>query len=61
VQQTRCLGCSGDEKIIYLGGGEDTATGKPCLAAVSFDSKLTVIAEAEFDFAGLSMVYSLKT
>ena len=60
MPQARCLACSDDDSLLFVGGGEDSVSGKPVIAAVAFNASLQVVCEQEFDFPGLSMVYSLR-
>jgi len=61
VPQVKSLACSSDSSVLILGGGTDVESGKPWLAAVTFDQNMTLIHETEFDLEGLSTVYSLRT
>ena len=61
MKEARSLACSDDNKVIFVGGGLDTDSGMPSFAAVSFDSQRSCLVEKEFELAGLSIVYSLKS
>lgn len=61
MNQIQSLACSSDEGILFVGGGEDSVSGKPSLAAVTFNKDVKLVVEQELNFEGLSIVYCLKT